>query len=343
MHNQTRELLSQYFDSQAKLNNVDTSVVGGEKQFTVAPTPQQKLESKIQESSAFLSNVNIFGVDEQEGEKIGLDVAGPLAGRTDTDATGSAGRQTRDISSVERDKYRVEQTNYDTHISYAKLDQWAKFKDFQSRIANLITQRIALDRIMIGFNGTSVAATSNLTTNPLLQDVNKGWLQRYRDHAGGKRVMTTGTKTAGKVSIGATGDFKNLNALAFSVINEFLDPWYRKDPGLVCIMSSELYSDISLKKIDKQWDPTEELALEKILHGGSVAGVPVVVAPFVPAGTLFITHLKNLSIYYQNGKNRRTFVDNAKFNRLETYTSSNDGYVIEDYGFGGVVENITLV
>lgn len=36
-------------------------------------------------------------------------------------------------------------------------------------------KRQALDRILVGWNGTSRAATSNPTTNPLRQDVNIGW------------------------------------------------------------------------------------------------------------------------------------------------------------------------
>lgn len=46
------------------------------------------------------------------------------------------------------------------------------------RIRNAIVKRQALDRIMIGFNGVKRAKTSNRAENPLLQDVNKGWLQK---------------------------------------------------------------------------------------------------------------------------------------------------------------------
>lgn len=342
MNNATREKLDKYFADQATLNGVAEHTVAGGKSFAVDPTVQQKLETKIQESSGFLSRINMVGVDELEGETLGLDLTGPLASRTDTEASGSKGRQTRDISALDKESYRCVQTDYDSHITYQKLDMWAKFPDFQNRIRDLLIQRVALDRIMVGFNGTSAAANSDLTTNPLLQDVNKGWLQHYRDHASGKRVMTAGA-TAGKVTIGAGGDYESLDALAFDVINSFIDPWYQEDNSLVVIMGRDLYADSNFKKINKAYDPTEELAMQQLLQTGMVGNLPVVRVPYVPVNTMFITSLKNLSIYYQNGKNRRTLLDNAKFNRLETYQSSNDGYVIEDYGFGGVVENIELV
>lgn len=48
-------------------------------------------------------------------------------------------------------EYKCEQTNFDTVLTYAKLDLWAKFQDFQVRIRDAIVKRQALDRIMIGF------------------------------------------------------------------------------------------------------------------------------------------------------------------------------------------------
>ncbi|TRQ05901.1 capsid protein, partial [Salmonella enterica subsp. enterica serovar Panama] len=66
-------------------------------------------------------------------------------------------------------QYQCEQVNYDTFISYPKLDAWAAHSDFQSRISTQIARQVALDRIMIGFNGTSHAEKSNFSTNKLLQ------------------------------------------------------------------------------------------------------------------------------------------------------------------------------
>ncbi|MFW8253889.1 P2 family phage major capsid protein, partial [Klebsiella pneumoniae] len=80
-------------------------------------------------------------------------------------------------------KYKREQTNFDTVLTAAKLDLWAKFQDFQVRIRNAIVKRQALDRIMIGFNGVKRPKTSNRSENPRLQDVNKVWLQKIREDA----------------------------------------------------------------------------------------------------------------------------------------------------------------
>ena len=65
--------------------------------------------------------------------------------------------------------------------------------------------------------------------------------------------------------------------------------------------------------------------------------------PFIPNNTIVVTTLDNLSIYYQDGARRRTVVDNAKRDQIENYESSNDAYVVEDYGRGCVITNIVQV
>lgn len=65
MRNETRKLFNGYLGNQAKLNGVDDAAT----QFNVQPSVQQKLETKLQESSAFLSKINIIGVDELKERK----------------------------------------------------------------------------------------------------------------------------------------------------------------------------------------------------------------------------------------------------------------------------------
>ena len=335
MRNETRRLYNAYLDQVAKLNGVESAA----EKFTVEPSVQQTLETKIQESSEFLGRVNMVGVAEQMGDKIGLGVSGPIASTTNTTTTD---RATRDVTVMDEQGYVCTQTNFDTHLTYAKIDAWAKFKDFQTRIRDAILRRQALDRIMIGFNGTSRQATSDFGTNQLLQDVNIGWLQKYRTHAS-DRVLAEVVAASGKVTVGATGDYKNLDALVFDAINNMIEPWYQEDGGLVAIMSRDLLADKYFPLINTANPPSEQAALDMVISQKRVGGVQAVRVPYMPAGKIFITSLENLSIYWQEGARRRTVVDNAKRDRVENYESSNEAYVIEDYGFGCLVENIELV
>jgi P2 family phage major capsid protein len=334
MRNDTRLHFNKLMEQIAKLNGVDSAAVS----FSVDPTTQQKLEARMQESSDFLGKINLIGVDELTGEKVGVGVSTTIAGRTDT--TGDAERVPRDVASLDSNTYTCAKTDFDTAIRYAQLDAWAKFPNFQTLVRDAIVQRQALDRIMIGFNGTSVAATTNRTTNPLLQDVNKGWLQQYRANAP-QRVLAAG-KTAGKVVIGAGGDadYNNLDALVYDVVSNLLDPWHRRDPGLVVILGRDLMHDKYFPMVNKDQPATEKLATDLILSQKRVGGLQAAEVPYVPDGALLVTSLANLSLYYQLGGRRRYIKERPEKNRIENFESSNDAYVVEDYGLGCVVENI---
>lgn len=333
MRNDTRQKFTEYLGQVASLNGVPAATV----KFTAAPSVQQTLETKIQESSDFLGRVNLIGVTEQSGEKIGLGVSGPVAGTTNTTTTD---RAPSNIVTLDDQGYTCTQTNFDTFITYGQLDAWAKFPDFQTRIRDAILKRQALDRIMIGFNGTSRAATSNKTTNPLLQDVNKGWLQYLRDNAP-ERVMARGA-TAGKVVVGATGDYKTLDGLVYDATESLLDAWHAEAGDLVAIVGRGLMHDKLFPLVDGQTAPTEMLAADIVRSQRRLGGKQGITVPFMKPNAILITSLKNLSIYYQDGSRRRAVIDNPKRDRIETYESSNDAFVVEDLGKACLIENIEL-
>lgn len=327
MRNETRKLFNGYLGTQAKLNGVDTATT----QFNVQPSVQQTLEAKLQESSAFLSKINIIGVDELKGEKIGLSITRPVASRTDTSGNGT--RKTVDPTTLGKEGYECVQVNYDTHIRYAKLDAWAKHKDFQPKISGAIVERCALDRIMIGFNGVSAAADTDIATNPLLQDVAKGWLQHIRENAA-QRVMS-GVKWGNEAA-----DYKTLDGLVFDAV-QLLDTVHQDDPNLVAIVGRGLMHDKLFPLVDDQNAPTEKLAADIVISQRRLGGLPAVKVPYFPEGTVLITSLDNLSIYFQNGSRRRHVKDTPERDRVETYESSNDAWVVEDFGMVALVEGIT--
>ncbi len=334
MRNETRVLYNAFTQQLGQLNGVpDVS-----KKFNVEPTVEQKLETRIQESSSFLSRVNVYGVREQEGEKVGLDIDSPTASTTDTE---KQARQTSDPTGLDQRRYRCEQTNFDTHIRYQKLDAWAKFPDFQTRIRNLIVHNQALARIMIGWNGTARAATSNKVKNPLLQDVNIGWLEKMRTE-NAARVMKEGKEGSGKIIVGENGDYKNLDALVFDMVEEFIHPLFQEDTRLVAICGRKLLADKYFPIINQQHAPSEMLAADVVTSQKRLGNLPAVRVPYFPADGLLITPLENLSIYWQLETRRRTLVDHAARDRIENYESVNEAYVIEELAAACLVENIQV-
>ena len=322
----------------AQLNGVPDTV----RRFTVDPAVQQRLETKMQESSAFLGRINIIGVTAQEGEAVGVGVNGPIASRTDTDAKE---RQTRDVHTLDADRYRCEQTNYDTHLKYKTLDAWAHMPDFQQRVASSILQNQALNRIMIGWHGTSVADDTDMTANPNLEDVNKGWVKKLRDGRAAN-VMSEVASGSGKIQIGnavtAANGYKNLDALVFD-IRRGLDPWHRNRTDLVVICGSNLLDDKYFTIVNQADKNTEMVASDILMSTRRLGGLQAITVPHFHNGALMVTPLSNLSIYYQRSARRRMLIDNPKRDRLENYESSNDAYVIEDFGAAVYAENIELV
>lgn len=336
MRNDTRALFTAYLAQIGQLNGVSLAL---NQQFTADPSVQQTLETKIQESSDFLTKISNIGVTEQSGEKVGLSIGSTIASTTDTT---TKDRQAKDPTTLDQRGYLCQKTNFDTAIRYAKLDAWAKFPDFQIRIRDAILRRQALDIMTIGFNGTSRAADSDRAANPLLQDVNIGWLEKIRTEAE-EQTMTEVADGSGKVKIGNNGDYKNLDALVFDIVNNLIEPWYREDPELVVILGRKLFADKYFPLVNAAQPPTEKIATDLIISQKRVGGLQAVQAPYFPAGTMLITRLDNLSRYYQTGSRRRTIIDNARRDQFENYESSNDAYVVEDYGLAALVENIIEV
>jgi P2 family phage major capsid protein len=337
MKPETREKLDAYTAEIGKINGAKNVA----QTFNVTPTVAQSLELRVQESSHFLSLINIVQVSEQEGEKIGLGVANqPLAYRT-----ASGPRTPVDPIAMDSSGYFCRQTNFDTQITYAQLDQWAKFPNFQRLVRDAILGQVARDRIMIGWNGTSAAATTNRAVNPLLQDVNIGWLKKLRT-AAPARVISEALPGIGKVRIGLTGDYVDLDALVFDLINNIIDPWHRaalEALGFVVITSRDLNADRLFPLVQTVNPPSEMMAADVIIRAGKAGGLPVVHVPYFPANSLLITPLSNLSVYWQSGTRRRRIVDNPARDRIEDYQSVNEAYVIEDMGKCAFVENIQFV
>ena len=80
MKNTTRFKLNAYMSVLAEINKIDLSALNSK--FTIEPSVSQTLESKIQESSAFLQAINIMPVSEQSGERLGLGIGTTIAGTT---------------------------------------------------------------------------------------------------------------------------------------------------------------------------------------------------------------------------------------------------------------------
>lgn len=338
MKPQTHEKYAAYLERQAELNNLPFNVLADQKKFTVTPSVQQTIYEKLRESSDFLGAIKFVFPDEQTGETIGMDSTSTIAGTSDT--VGGSTRQTSDIANLVKQQYFCRQINFDTHITYQLLDMWAKFPDFQKRVSSVALKQKKRDLIMIGFNGTQRAKTSNRRSNPLLQDVAKGWLQKIREEA--KPRHMNGKDTDNKVLVGKGQSYQNLDALVMDCTEELIDEWYRDDTDLVAIVGRKLLADKYFPIVNQDNAPTEKLATDVIISQKRIGGLKAVRVPFFPANAILITKLENLAIYVQSGSIRKHIKDVPERDRIETYDSENLDYIVEEYGCVALIENITL-
>lgn len=308
------------------------------KMFSVDPSVAQELNDAITAKADFLERINIVPVSEIKGEKVFIGVNGPVTGRTNTKTTD---RQAKDASALENTTYELVDTQSDVGLPYAKIDAWAKFPDFQDRYSAAVQKRIAQDRIVIGFHGTIAAIQTDLEANPKLQDVNKGWLQQLREQAP-QQVLKEGA-TPGKVTLGAGGDYANLDALVHDT-KQMVDEILREDGDLVAIIGTDLLAADKAKLYTKQGDtPTEKERIENAQVIATYGGLPAFSVPNFPVNAVLVTSWDNLSIYFQDTSWRKQTVDNLKRSRVEDYNSRNEGYVIEQMEKIALTENVELV
>lgn len=339
MKNTTRQQFNGYLANQAELNGVPSAT----EQYTVEPSVQQKVETRVQESSEFLKKINVIPVTDQKGEALGLGISGGIASRTNT--KNGKRREPKNVGEVGPIyTYVCEKTNFDTAIPYNKLDSWARDPKFQEKIRDAVLKQQALDRITVGFNGTHVAADTDIDAYPLLQDVNIGWLQKYRDNAP-ESVMTESEVGTSKVSVGASAtSYKNLDALVKDCVDQLIDPIVRDDSDLRVILGRDLKQSRDFNMVNDNNTPSEVIAVNSLLMLDKVGGITIEpTPPNFPADGILITPLDNLSVYYQEGSRRRNHRDEPEYDRVAFYESDNEAYVVENYKAGCLIENVELV
>lgn len=306
--------------------------------FSATPEVHQMLMDKIVLQSSFLQQINVMPVTEIKGQKILGSASGLVTTRTNT--TGAGERKGRHLLDLDAKGYELHQTDMDTALLYSMIDSWAKFPDLADRYANYINRAIATNKAMIGWHGTSVAANTDPSANPMGQDVNKGWLQILREQAAAQ-VLTEGD-TAGKVILGASGDFENLNSLVHGALS--MIPEEHADSGdLVAIVGRDLITRDKGRRYAQHGElPSEKQRIEMAQTIDTYGGLNAFTVPHFPARGVLVTSMSNLSLYYQESSIRRQIVDEPKKNQYADYRSQNEGYVVETLEKAAYIEGANL-
>lgn len=296
------------------------------KNFTVEVPMESKLNDAIQESSAFLQLITMAGVTDGKGQALELGVNGLLAKRTDTS---SNDRTPTMFGGPSGSQWETILTEFDVGIPYQVLDQFARYPDFAQRYMQAVYKAIALDRIGIGFHGTSAAAATNPGSNALGQDVNVGWLELLKT-GNASNYMTDATAAAGDViSIHADNTsaqgYKSLDGLVADLFGA-IPVEYRTGNEVAIIGSTLLAADSNKVYNDHGNTPSEKKDISIMLN--SYGGLQSMQVPRFPDTGVLVTDPANLHLYFQEGRTRRQTEEESKRNRVVDYISSNDAYAI---------------
>jgi P2 family phage major capsid protein len=357
LSDQGRRALDQHFDVIRRVNETGASH-DVSKKFAATPQVEQSLESLMQESVEFLGLINVEGTRDLKGNVVGMNVRKRLARRI---SRANLPRRPQYAGELTDRSWELYTSLFDTWLPWELIDQWSRFNDFSARYSRHVAQQIGLDRICIGWNGTSAAIDTDLVANPDLEDMNIGWMQKLRiekpSHVMGRALVgvapnqtATGADVPINVGNGAA-TYKNIDALAFDLISG-MPSWARKSTDLVVVCGSKLVDDKYFPQINRPLAATvdgqpvvsDENVGKIIQSQKQIGGRPAIMVPEFPEDAMVITPLKNLTIKYQEGARRRYIREEPEnMAGLADYNSSNEGYVIEDTDFMVQAENITFV
>lgn len=320
MHNDTRELYIQHLAELANTYGVaDTG-----KMFDISTPIETKIRAAIQESVEFLNLITMRTSKYPKGQALRVGDSGGGAKRTNVS---NGPRKGRKLGAPTGTKWETALTEFDVSIDYETLDTWASEPEFYRLLMQAVWQGIGLDKMTIGFYGTSVAEETDLDTNPLMEDVNIGWVKKLID-GNPTNYMNQSGSTANEISIGAAGTYKNLDQLVADVYNGI--PVHRRTGREVAIIGQELVSDDISKVLAAHGQTPSEKTVPLVRLATAYGTLPAMVVPKFPDRGVMVTDPKNLQIISQTAGMRRREVEQPEYNCITTFISDNDAYAIGD-------------
>lgn len=264
----------------------------------------------------FSKLINILPVVDRDGSSFLGCLGDPATGRTDVS---EKDRETHPLLAKPL-QYRTVKTDTDIHIPYAALNQWA-LGNFTENYNKFVTTRLGLDRLIIGWQGESQdQKNTDITTDALMTNVNKGWLQVMREQHPSNII---GDKLSNPITFGVGGDYESLDQAVLDMV-QFI-PEVMRD-GLGVLVGESLL----------QWEQqriynNQQIEKQKTADTFNIFGnLPRMSCPGFPSLGLVITSPDNLSIYWKEGSYLRQTQHVAKRERVEDYHSREEAYVVEN-------------
>ncbi len=311
-----RNNLNQYSQNLAKAFGV-TSV---KELFSITGPKETQLRKALMDAVAFLSLITVVDVDQISGQVVEIGALGLHSGRK------KGGRFNKEAS-PDGFEYKLVETDSNCSITWDVLSVWANSGsngEFMKLLNESANQAFALDMIRVGFNGTSIAETTDPVANPNGEDVNKGWQQIVLEEASDQICAVDVYLDAA-----GGGHYKTLDAMASDLINNYIPAQFRNHPALRVIVGSDLIAEESARIYDKADTPSEKKEAQHLPF--SIAGRPAIVPPFFPGMRMTVTIPKNLHIYTQKNTRHRKAKHEEDRKAFENSYLRWEGYAIGNF------------
>lgn len=328
---QAEQRLNKYCDALAKAYGIDISKL--EKQFSVTGPVETTLRSALLASVEFLGLITCLDVDQIKGQVVQVGVGQLYTGRK------KGGRFKGEVG-VDGNTYELTATDSCASLSWATLCTWANAGnegEFIKLVGEFVNTAFALDMLRVGWNGTSAAESTNPESNPLGQDVNKGWHQLAREWKDGSQIIKAAEGKKLYFDPDGKGDYKTLDEMASDLINTTIDPLFQQDPRLVVLVGTDLVAAAQAKLYSEATKPSEQIAAQQLAK--SIAGRKAYIPPFFPGKRMVVTTLDNLHCYTQRGTRKRKADDNQDSMSFDNQYWRMEGYALGEHkAYGGFEE-----
>lgn len=298
------KILAHTRQQMAKLHGVSLDVIQSGEQFSISPEVQQKLESKMMLSDAFLSKITNELVRDLSGQKVYMNINEPVSRRT----ARRGPRKPVDKLKLTQDQYMLSEVERDVEMDWKKVDTWSgRHAEFFSRFMALCNKRRAQDTLITGWHGQFIEPLTDPDVFTMLQDVNIGWIQYMINVAPEKVLGLKPDGTVDPINVGEGGDYANMHELVHHMGETLIDLIHRDRTDIRCITGREMIADRK-GKLYARWggdsEPTEQDMLEAAVHSNDYADRVIQRSAFAPQRLVFLSPLDNFSRYVQRGTTR---------------------------------------
>lgn len=303
------------------------------RRFALTGKKENIIRASILESGWMMNQITLRDVNAVSGNAINIGASELHTGR-------SVNGRFRKKVTINGTEFWLSETDTCANISYGEMSDIYNLgaaSDFDSTMDSFFSQAYALDMLRVGFNGISVADITDPESNKKGEDVNIGWHALAKEFAGGKQIMSD------SVTLGDTGQWKNIDLLANHLITNVIAEPFREDPRLVVLIGAELAAQQRLRLFNAADRPANVSAAQ--MATSSVAGRFAFIPPFMPGKRLAVTTLSNLHIYTQaNTRYFRAEFDEDNCEYVHSYLR-NEGYALGNPELYAAIDEsaITLV